>query len=87
MTTSSPRQAKRAKVRDEFDEELANANEILGILDSLVLELKSRDRLLAARWKDVMRTPKPRGRPRTKKRKLPPYDSTAAVTAEPPRTA
>jgi hypothetical protein len=73
-TTSSQRQAKFARVTGALREELATANETLRILDGLILARADRDPQLARTWKNVLRTPKPLGRPRAKKRKAAPND-------------
>ena len=74
-TTSSQRQATFARVTGELREELATANETLRILDGLVLARADRDSGFERAWKDVMRTPKPLGRPRAKKRRAVPNGS------------
>jgi hypothetical protein len=71
-TSSSARQTKLTRVREAIREELATANETLGILDGLVLSRADRHPRFAKIWKEATRTPKPRGRPRAKKQKLPP---------------
>jgi hypothetical protein len=85
-TTSSARQAKFTQVTGALREELASANEILRILDGLVLRRADQDPHFARMWKDVLRTPKPLGRPRTKKRKLSPNEPTARGPREQPPT-
>jgi hypothetical protein len=83
-TTSSQRQAKFARVSGELREELARGNETLRILDGLVLARADRDPEFAKTWKDVLRTPKPLGRPRAKRRKAPPNDEAANGSREKP---
>lgn len=85
-TTSSARQAKFARVSRELREELANGNETLRILDGLVLARMDRDRHLAGTWKELLRTPKPLGRPRAKKRKVGPNVPSSHGSGEEPLT-
>jgi len=86
-TTSSARQVKFARVSRELREELATANETLRILDGLVLARTDHDVEFAKLWKDTLRTPKPLGRPRAKKRKLSPNELPAHGAPEEPLTA
>jgi len=81
-TTSSARQAKFTQVTRALREELAMANETLRILDGLVLGRADQDPHFARAWKDVLRTPKPLGRPRTKKRKPSPNEPIGHVSRE-----
>jgi len=81
-TTSSARQAKFTQVTRALREELATANETLRILDGLVLGRADQDPHFARAWKDVLRTPKPLGRPRTKKRKPSPNEPIGHVSRE-----
>ena len=74
-TTSSQRQATFARVTRDLREELATANETLRILDGFVLARADRDPGFAKAWKDAMRSPKPLGRPRAKKRRVVPNSS------------
>jgi hypothetical protein len=85
-TTSSQRQAKFARVSGELREELARGNEALRILDGLVLARADRNPQFAKTWKDVLRTPKPLGRPRAKKRRATPNDESAHGSREKPLT-
>jgi hypothetical protein len=82
-TTASQRQTNFARVSRELREEFASANETLRILDGLVLAYADHDRQFAKNWKDVMRTPKPLGRPSAKKRKLSPNVSGHGSREEP----
>jgi len=81
-TTSSARQAKFTQVTRALREELATANETLRILDGLVLGRADQDPHFARAWKDALRTPKPLGRPRTKKRKPSPNEPIGHVSRE-----
>ena len=81
-TTSSARQAKFTQATRALREELAAANETLRILDGLVLGLADQDPYFARAWKDVLRTPKRLGRPRTKKRKPSPNEPIGHASRE-----
>jgi hypothetical protein len=73
-TTSSQRQAKFARVTDAMREELASASQTLRILDGLILARADRDPRLAKMWKAILRTPKPLGRPRVKRKMISPNE-------------
>ena len=76
-TTSSARQKKFARVTDELHEELASANETLGILEGFVLARSVHDPSFAKHWKKALRPPKRLGRPPAKKRKSGPNEGEA----------
>lgn len=86
-TTTSQRQTKYARVSRELREELASANETLRILDGLVMAHTDRDRQFAKHWKDIMRTPKPLGRPAAKKRQRSPNEVSPSGSREESFTA
>jgi hypothetical protein len=70
VTTGSQRQKRFARVSEKLREELASATETLRILDGLMLGRADRDSNFARTWKELLRTPKRLGRPRTKRRRV-----------------
>ena len=77
-TTKSQRQVKFDRVTDEISEELATANETLGIIDGLVLARAVRKSRLAKEWRALLRHPTRMGRPPARKQKLSPTALLAA---------
>ncbi|HKO16908.1 MAG TPA: hypothetical protein VJU87_11765 [Gemmatimonadaceae bacterium] len=67
-TTSSERQARFRRASQALREELAAANELLRIIDGQMIAWIERMHVKDDYWKNIMRVPKPLGRPKQSKR-------------------